>query len=224
MLSESEFNEVIKTLPFLKNATELMIDEFKRYGSIRKIPAGKDVFIIDDHVNAIALLLKGSVRVFIIGETGREITLYRFGSGESCVLTASAILNDQEFPAIAHVEKDATAVMIPDDKFRDWIKRFDPWRDFVFDLLSKRLFSMMAVLNEVVFRRMDQRVSAYLLEKGKQSSLVQVTHQQIASEIGTSREVVSRLIMTFQEDGLVKTGRGFIEIIDKSGLSNIAVM
>ncbi len=98
----------------------------------------------------------GSARLQDRGD-GREITLYRFGLGESCVLTASAILNQKTFPAIATVEQDGEAVMIPAGTFRSWVNRYDLWRGFVFDMLSQRLASVMETLDEVAFHRMDAR-------------------------------------------------------------------
>ena len=223
MIDRDEFLALTRVMPFLINADNQLLNEFRHIGFIANIPAGKDVFVVGDHAKAIALLVSGIVRVYIIGETGREITLYRFGSGESCILTANAILNEQDFPAIANVEKDARAVMIPEDSFRDWVRRYDLWRDFVFDLLSKRLLSMMAVVDEVVFRRMDRRIASFLLHKARGQNPVSITHQEIASELGSSREVVSRLIEGFQSEGMVRSGRNSIEIVDFASLESLSL-
>jgi CRP/FNR family transcriptional regulator len=118
---------------------------------------------------------------------------YRFGNGESCILTANAILNQKTFPAVAVVESEAEAVMVPADIFRDWVGRYDFWREFVFDLLAQRLSSVMSIVDEVVFRRMDARIAALLLKRHLPSGRIQITHQEVAAELGTSREVVSRI-------------------------------
>jgi CRP/FNR family transcriptional regulator len=170
------------------------------------------------------LLISGVVRVYKIGETGREITLYRFGHGESCILTANAILSSKSFPAIATVEQDAEAVMIPAQVFRDWVKRFDLWREFVFDLLSDRLSTVLAVVDEVVFQRMDRRVASLLLAKSKTQHPIRVTHQEIAAELGSSREVISRILEDFSRLGLIESGRGAIMILDDQELENKSVM
>jgi len=185
---------------------------------LARIPAGRDVFVEGDRVQSIALLLSGVVRVYKIGETGREITLYRFGLGESCILTANAILGYQSFPAIATVEQDAEAVMVPADAFRDWVSRYDLWRTFVFDLLSLRLATVLAVIDEVAFRRMDARVAELLLQRGRSGRPVSITHQEIAAELGSSREVISRILEDFAARGLIRTGRGTIEIADAEAL------
>jgi CRP/FNR family transcriptional regulator len=190
---------------------------------IARLPAGRDVFVEGDRVDAIALLISGEVRVYIISQSGREITLYRFGGGESCILSASAILNRQSFPALATVEREAEAVMIPDDVFRDWVNRYDLWRDFTFQLLSQRLLNMMAIVNEVLFQKMDRRLAAFLCKQGSITNPLRMTHQEIAAEIGSSREVISRLMEDMAGEGLIQTGRGMIEIKDFQALQSLAV-
>ncbi len=224
MISEKDFLQISRVMPFLDKAPKPIKAEFIQYGYLADIPAGRDVFVIGDRANAIALLIDGIVRVYIIGETGREITLYRFGSGESCVLTANAILNDQEFPAIALAEKATKAVMIPEEKFRDWVKKYDVWREFLFKLLAQRLMSMILMINEVVFHRMDKRIAMYLYKHGMNKNPVTATHQEIADELGSSREVISRLIEAFQDDGSVKAGRGSIEILDLTAMRQLSDM
>jgi CRP/FNR family transcriptional regulator len=189
-----------------------------------RIPAGRDVFLEGDRADAIALLIRGVVRVYKIGESGREITLYRFGGGGSCILTANAILSSSAFPAIATVEEDAEAVMVPAEAFKDWVKRHDSWREFVFNLLSERLTSVLAVVDEVLFQRLDRRVAALLLNRTLTGSVLQITHQEIAAELGSSREVISRILEDFAQKGVVKPGRGTVEILDADALDSLAAM
>jgi CRP/FNR family transcriptional regulator, anaerobic regulatory protein len=134
MVEPTQFNRIAAALPVLQRADPGLAREFAQAAWIARIPAGRDVFVEGDHVDAIALLISGVVRVYKLGETGREITLCRFGLGQSCILTANAILSRQSFPAIATVEQDAEAVMIPADTLRDRVRRYDLWRGFVFDL------------------------------------------------------------------------------------------
>lgn len=224
MLTPEQFTHIQQALPVLKHADLQYVRDFQSEAFIARIPAGKDVFIEGDRVETIALLISGMVRVYKIGETGREITLYRFGQGESCILTANAILSRKSFPAIATVEKDVEAVIIPADVFRDWVRRYDLWREFVFALLADRLSAVMAVVDEVVFQRMDRRVAAWLLAKSTLQFPIRVTHQEIAAELGSSREVISRLLEDFSQKGLIASGRGTIEILDIEGLNACAVM
>jgi CRP/FNR family transcriptional regulator, anaerobic regulatory protein len=224
MLTEEQFDRILHTLPVLQRAGPELQREFRETAFHARIPAGKDVFVEGDEAEAIALLLSGMVRVYKISETGREITLYRFGQGESCILTANAILGSKSFPAIATVVEDAEAVMIPAEAFRDWVKRHDLWREFVFDLLSERLATVLTVLDEVVFQRMDRRLAAMLLARSGGGDQLRITHQEIASELGSSREVISRLLEDLAGAGVVASGRGTIEILDRQGLETRATV
>jgi CRP/FNR family transcriptional regulator len=224
MINNQQLQRISLGLPVLKDAPSELVREFQQVAFLAKIPAGHDVFLEGDSVDAIALLISGVVRVYKIGETGREITLYRFGHGESCILTANAILSQKSFPAIATVEKEAEAVMIPADTFRDWVKRYDAWREFVFELLSDRLSTVMAVVDQVVFQRMDRRVASLLLNKSKATNPISITHQEIAAELGSSREVISRILEDFSQKGVVEVGRGTVEILDLEELVDRAVV
>lgn len=224
MIDSSQLDRITRALPILKLADAGFLREFQQAAFFARIPTGHDVFLEGDRVEAIALLISGVVRVYKIGETGREITLYRFGNGSSCILTANAILSQKTFPAIATVEQDAEAVMIPADSFRDWVRRYDLWREFVFDLLSQRLSTVMAIVDEVVFHRMDRRVASLLLKQAKNKNPIQITHQEIAAELGSSREVISRLLEDFVSEGSIHSGRGTIEILDFELLESRSVM
>ena len=218
MLEQENYRRIAEVLPFLKGTDKDIAREFRQAAYYAKIPAGKDIFVEGDPVQAIALMLSGKVRVYKIGENGREITLYRFGMGESCILTANAIMNQQTFPAVALVESEAEAIMVPAGTFRDWIRRYDEWRAFLFDLLSQRLASTMAIVDEVVFHRMDARIAALLLRRSEQGSVIQITHQEIAAELGTSREVISRILEGLEAAGLIESARGQLEILDAEEL------
>lgn len=224
MLDRSQYQRIAQALPLLQRAEPQLVDDFKRTAFYIRLPTGRDVFVEGDQVDSIALLISGVVRVYKISETGREITLYRFGLGESCILTANAILSHKSFPAIATVEKEAEAVMVPAEALRNWVRRYDLWREFIFDLLSQRLATVMAVVEEVAFRRMDARIADLLVQRGQFQKVIAITHQEIAAELGSSREVVSRILEDFADLGLIRTSRGKIEILDKEGLRKRAIM
>ncbi len=224
MITAEQYNRLVQVLPILRHAGPQLVREFQQATFFAHISAGRDVFVQGDTADAIALLLSGVVRVYKIGDTGREITLYRFGLGGSCILTANAILGQQSFPAIATVEQDAEAVMIPAPVFRDWINRHELWRSFVFDLLSQRLLNVMLIVDEVTFRRMDARVATLLVERSLNQNPICTTHQEIAAELGSSREVISRIMGGFAAQGMIRVGRGVIEILDFAALELTAVV
>ena len=218
MIDQNQVIRLSLALPILQHADAQLLREFQQSAFLARIPKGHDVFLEGNQVDAIALLISGVVRVYKIGETGREITLYRFGNGQSCILTANAILSQKTFPAIATVEKEAEAVMIPAATFREWVVRYDLWREFVFDLLSRRLSSVMEIVDEIAFRRMDTRVASFLLTRIRVQNPIRITHQEIAAELGSSREVISRLLEDLNERGFIRSGRGEIEVLDIEGL------
>jgi CRP/FNR family transcriptional regulator, anaerobic regulatory protein len=224
MITSQQFERIVYALPILARADAGLLSEFQRAATFMRIPAGHDVFVEGDRVDAIALLISGMVRVYKIGETGREITLYRFGNGESCILTANAILSQQNFPAVATVEKAAEAIMIPAGTFRDWVRRFDLWREFVFELLSQRLASVMAIVEEVAFRRMDARLAGFLADRTRTSNPIHITHQEIAAELGSSREVISRILEDLSAEGILRPTRGAIEVLDPQALQARALV
>lgn len=224
MISHEHLPDILNALPFLRNADRALICDFQQSAFVMHIPAGKDVFVEGDDVEAIALLISGVVRVYKISETGREITLYRFGLGQSCILTANAILSRESFPALATVEQDAEAVMIPAATFQAWVQRYDVWRNFVYNLLSQRLVSMMEIVDEVAFRRMDSRVASLLLSRCQSENPIRITHQEIAAELGSSREVISRILEDFAAHQAVRSARGTIEVINADWLQTRSVM
>lgn len=222
MIGDADFERVAEALPILRGASTEMIRAFRTHGYLARIPAGRDVFVEGDKVGAIPLLISGTVRVYQLGETGREVTLYRFRPGESCVLTANAILTEQSFPAIATVEDDAEAVMIPAQIFREWVAREAVWRGFFVQLVAQRLASVMNVVDEVAFRRLDQRVAGVIAARAVTGNAVLITHQEIADELGSAREAVSRVLEDLAAKGLVSSARGRIEVLDLPALEKAA--
>ncbi|MFV9506485.1 MAG: Crp/Fnr family transcriptional regulator [Oscillochloridaceae bacterium umkhey_bin13] len=223
MLNAAERRAAAELLPFLADPQSTVSQAFASQASLIRLPAQATVFAEGDQCSAFAILAQGQVRVFKIGETGREITLYRFARGESCILTVSCILSTHRFPAIATVEAAAEAFVVPNTSFKQWVDAFPVWREYVFALLSQRLATVMAIIDEVAFQRVDVRIAALLLRTAATvDQPVTMTHQQIAAEIGTSREVVSRILADFAATGLVQLGRGSIIIQDYAGLTRRA--
>ncbi len=219
MINESEWRNAVVLLPFLADRSAPLTQAFISQATLLRLPVNATIFSTGDACSAFAVLAAGTVRVFTIGETGREITLYRFSRGESCILTASCILSTQEFPAIAVVEAPAAAFSVGSTVFQSWIDTYRPWRTYVFQLLAQRLSSVMSVIDEVAFRRMDVRIAEFLLRQFTVANpVLHLTHQQIAAELGTSREVVSRILADFAASELVHLGRGSLTLRKRDGL------
>jgi len=168
------------------------------------------------------LVLSGTARVYKLGESGREITLYRIAPGESCVLTASCILSGRDFPAFATAETAMEALAVPARAVLDWLQSSGDWRAYVFGLVAQRLADVIDVVESVAFGRMDRRLADYLLRMAGREQTVLATHQQIAFDLGSSREVVSRLLKDFEQAGLVAIARGRLRLLDPPRLRMVA--
>ncbi len=166
------------------------------------------------------LVLEGTLRVYKVSDSGKELTLYRIERGESCILTATCILNDASFPAIAESEGRSVVALAPAKLIVRLVDEHPEWRRFVFNLYARRLDAVLSLVEQVAFHHIDARLASVLLDStaGK-SRVVRKTHGQIAAELGTSREVVSRILRDFEVEGLVDTLRGSIRILDAEGLA-----
>lgn len=209
--------------PFLANTTSQTKEVFCRQSEHLKLSAGQFICLEGDVCNHLPLVLSGTARVYKMGHSGREITLYRIESGESCILTASCILSQQRFPAFAVAETAVEAIGLSANSLRDWMTQDPAWQRYVFGLLTQRLTTVMEVVEEVAFHRMDVRISAYLLKMtDSRGSSVQTTHEVVAQELGSSREVVSRILKDLEKRGIVNLTRGNISILKLNELTQIA--
>ncbi len=178
------------------------------------LPKAQLICLEGTHCEQLAFILSGSARVYKLGESGREITLYRIHPGECCILTLSCIIGENRFPAFAITEKETQAIIVPAARIRKWTDEIRVWRRYSWNLIAQRLGDVISLVEEITFKRMDERLLFYLSQKDKfpLGEKTPVTHQQIASELGTSREVISRLLKDLEQKGLVKSGRGWIEV------------
>jgi len=174
-------------------------------------------------VDHFAMVGSGSLRVFKSSPEGRAITLYHVVPGECCMVNVLCLLSDRRSPATAVAEVDSDALIYPAQDFRRWIADRVAMRRFVFAMLADRVAAMMTQIEEVAFRRMDQRLAAYLMNRSHPdgSGILAVTHEAIASDLGTAREVVSRLLKSFEQAGALRLGRGEIEVTDPGLLGGL---
>lgn len=181
------------------------------------VPAGAVAFHKGDPCKNFILVLEGRVRVQLSSEGGREVVLYRVKPGGTCALTTSCLIAKENYPAEAVIEEDITAMMIPDLHFRQALLDSEPFRQLVFQGFSRRLCAIVSRMENVAFKTIDERLAEHLL-KGDDDSLSNITHQVLAAEIGTAREVVSRKLKRFESDGLIRSSRGRVEIVDRENL------
>ena len=166
------------------------------------------------------MVLSGVIRVYTLSEEGREITLYRVGCGETCILAVSCLLGGVDYPVIAEVEDDAEVLMLPIDALRTLMHRSEPWQRFVFSSLASSMMDVLSVLDEVAFRSMDARMASRLLQCPL--NRIEMTHEELAADMGTAREVVSRLLKELENRRFVELRRGVVIILNRRALEEIA--
>jgi len=182
------------------------------------VASGTVLFDEKNPCRGFPLVLEGSIRVVKAAPNGRELPLYRVIPGETCIMTSSCLLGHTDYSARGVAECETRLLMLPSEVFGALLDH-PAFRDFVFSLFSERIAELMQLVEEVAFRKLDQRLAALLLGKGR---VLHATHQQLADELGSVREVVSRLLKGFAEQGLVSLGRERVEILDPAGLRAVA--
>ena len=185
------------------------------------LPSGKVLYRPGDEVSGFVLVISGRVDVYMTGPSGREILLYSVTPGETCVQTTLGLLGEEDYSAEAVAETDIEIVVIPKPMFLELIASSASFRTFVFHAFASRLQSIMHVLEQVAFVRIEERLAAILLERSDGAGLVRNTHQELATAIGSAREVVSRRLELFVKKGFVTLERGNIEITSRSGLMRL---
>jgi CRP/FNR family transcriptional regulator len=147
--------EFVQAFPVFKNSPEVLLRDLLSAGRRQVLLAGKQIYSEGDSCSAIAFVLSGEIRVYKIGQSGREITLYEIGPGETCILNASCILAGQGYPAYAATVFDTDLLLVPSAEFRRMVSEHEQMREFVFTLLSRRLSGVMELVEEVAFGKMD---------------------------------------------------------------------
>lgn len=186
------------------------------------LPPGARIYEPGGTPNAFLLVSEGTVVVRQFSEGGREIVLYRVAGGESCMLTTACLLGHDLYPAEAVTETEVTAIAISRPAFEELLARSPVFRHFVFEGLSQRMMALFHLVEQVAFARVDSRLAEKLLELSHGRQQIDVTQAQLAAELGTAREVISRALGEFQRLDIVKTARGRLEIVNRKALAEIA--
>ena len=200
--------------PEIHVSPELMA-EFQKVGVIKEFATGDIVLDEEAYIRSIPLVTKGIIKVLRTEEDGREILLYYIKAGESCVMSLSGGLQGSSSKVRVEVEEDATILFLPAEKIPDLIKNHPEWLDYIFKLYHKRFEELLNMVNEISFKKIDERLLSLLKKKQLliNEKIIPTTHEQLANELGTSRVVVSRVLKTMEEDGKLLLGRNKIEIL-----------
>jgi CRP/FNR family transcriptional regulator, anaerobic regulatory protein len=219
MKPEALKSRLLQLFPVFGQLPDAALNEIVGTAAARQVPAGTILFEAASPCTGFPMLLEGSVRVVKSAPNGREVQLYRVTPGESCLLSSGCLLGGADYTATGIAETAVTLLALPPALFHRLLAEHKAFRDYVFGLFSERLADLMSLVEAVAFQKLDQRLAALLLGKGE---VVRATHQGLADELGSVREMVSRLLSNFQDRGWVELGREQIRIIDAQSLRRLA--
>jgi len=217
-LNTADYAKLLNAYPVLRDLPDTLLTKLRDTAQRIEAPAGQRLFDDGSPCARFPLLVDGCVRVSKSSPDGHELRLYLLNPGESCAITAVALLGETAFPASGTADTRVTLFGLPRRVFLELIQESPAFRVFVFRFLSQRMAHLMTLVDDVAFRRVDQRLASHLL---LQKELDTTTHQKLADELGTSREVVSRILESFQEAGMIRLGRKRIEILDREALDRV---
>jgi CRP/FNR family transcriptional regulator len=207
--------QVLVSFPAIQRWRPEARREFLAWAQLVEVAEGTLIQHEGQSCTGLGLMVSGAKRVYKLSESGREITLYESGPGEVCMLNASCVLSNTKYPAMAVAGTDCEMLVVRADKIRMMVDEFEEIRAFVHSILSESIALLLELIVEVTFNKMDQRLIEYLVEKSEDGVLA-ATHQKIAFDLGTAREVVSRLLKDFEQKGMVSLSRNCIRLEDPS--------
>ncbi len=211
-----------QVLPELEKSADELTSNLLDTSNVVSMPENTTVFQQGDACKNYLIVLSGKVKVFTRAENGREIVLYRLNQGDSCVLTTSCLFGNKNYPAEGETETAVTALAIPVNKFNQVLQQSATFRELVFSAFSSHLSNLITLVEEVAFGKLDVRLAKHLLKQCDDENTLTSTHQNIATELGSAREVISRQLKELESKGYIKINRGNIKIIDVAALQGIA--
>lgn len=193
-----------------------LLQEINSVGTYRDIPEGLKLIEIGDYIKSMPLLINGAIKILREDKEGDELVLYFIEQGDTCAMTLSCCLGDSKSEIRAIAETDARLMMIPVAKMEEWLGKYKSWRQFVLQSYQNRMTELLEAIDTIAFLKMDERLFKYLKDKAmvNHNDIIHVTHQEIASDLHTSRVVVSRLLKALEIDGRIELHRNNIKVID----------
>lgn len=190
---------------------------------LRKV--NKGTVVHNGRMDCLGFLLvkSGQLRAYILSEEGREITLYRLFDRDMCLFSASCIMRSIQFDITIAAEKDTELWIIPPETYQSIMEESAPVANYTNELMATRFSEVIWRVEQVLWKSMDKRVAAFLLEEAaiEGTNKLKITHESIANHLGTHREVITRMLRYFQSEGLVKLSRGTVEIVDEEMLESL---
>lgn len=170
------------------------------------------------------LIQSGQLRAYMLSDEGREITLYRLFEQDMCLFSASCIMRSIQFEMIIAAEKDTRLWVIPAEVYKQVMEQSAPAANYTSELMASRFSEVMWLIEQILWKSLDKRVASFLLEESaiNQTNQLKITHEAIANHLGSHREVITRMLRYFQQEGMVKLSRGCVELADTKKLAALA--
>lgn len=221
-----DVSAILEKFSFYREASPSFQATVAATASYASLPQGAYFYREGDLCSHFAMVGAGGIRVLKATETGQEITLYHVQEGEPCLVNMLCVFLNRPVMATAVVEVPTEAVIVPAAVFQQWVESNEAVRNFVFETMASRVIDVMVLVEELAFRKMDNRLARLLLQRFTQRErplrVISTTHEELAAELGTAREVVSRLLKEFERIGAVRIGRGRVELLDETILGRLA--
>lgn len=194
---------------------KITLDDISKLGRINEFEPGETIINEQTSVQSIPMVLKGSIKVMKSDHDYKEILLYYLRPGETCIMSFLAGLYQDTSKIKAIAEEKSEVLFIPHNKFQDLIRNHPEWLSYIFQIYHKRFEELLDMVNSVAFKKMDERLLKFLQKRAElnQSKMLSLTHEQLARELGTAREVISRLLKQMETEGLVQLERNRITLL-----------
>jgi len=225
LLGKEDIEYLEDTLNFWKSLTDVQKALLQQTVVKKRLEVGESMRGGSEKCAGLFLIHSGQVRAYILSETGKEITLYRLFERDVCIFSASCILKSITFDIFVEVEKPTEAYLIPTALFLKLSNETIAVQAFTNDLMASRFSDVMWIMEQALFSSFDKRLANFLLDQEniEGGDTLKITHERIANDLGTAREVVSRMLKYFQNEGMVDLGRGTIRIRNREKLARLAL-
>lgn len=206
--------------PVWNQLTKEQKQKIERAAYERNVPGGMILHSGETNCLGIVLVQKGQLRAYSISNEGREVTLYRLFERDVCIFTASCAMPNIMFDMVIEAEKDSELMIIPPDVYQEVLSESAPLANYHNEVISSRFSDVMWMMEQIMWKSFDKRLAAFLLEESTLDGTdhLKITHEKIANHMGTAREVVTRMLKYFQNEGMVKLARGTVELTDRKKL------
>ena len=215
--------ELKEYLPFWSKLTPAQQDRLAGAAVFRQGTKGQIIHGTGAQCLGLLLICSGQLRAYILSEEGREITIYRLFDRDICLFSASCIMRSIQFEVTVEAEKETELWVIPADVYHAVMEESAPLANYTNELMASRFSDVMWLIEQVLWKSLDKRLSAFLLEEAaiEGTDELKLTHETIAKHLGSHREVITRMLRYFQEEGMVRLSRGSIKILDESKLRQL---